>query len=145
MCFSLCFHHGCCLKHNVCGTREALVRGNVYAENICLYLCHCLTNLGRRQKVPFWKTFFCNTSVFALTIWFSSSPNVNQRNVLAAEAKKAERFHLECECCCASFLNRDLCCQCPGWHQEGAEFFRAPVILGCTRMEGVKVLNFGHI
>ena len=51
-----------------------------------------LTNLGRRQKVPFWKTFFGNTSVFALMIWFSSSPNVNQRNVLAAEAKKSRAF-----------------------------------------------------
>lgn len=49
---------------------------------------------GKETKSPFLEGIFCNASVFALTIWFSSSTNCNQRNVLAAAAKKQNVFIL---------------------------------------------------
>lgn len=84
----------------MCGTCEALVRGNM--QKTFASTSVTVLQLGKETKVLFGRHF--NASVFALTIWFSSSTNCNQRNVLAAAAKKQNVFILNVNAVVLHFL-----------------------------------------
>lgn len=107
---------------------EALIRENIYAVKVCLCLYHCFTRLGKRKKIPSWKTF--SMTLHCLQSRFDSNcpPIYYQRNILADAVQMADictlnvspMSHFWTEICVASVMV----------FHWGGTFFRTSTFLG---------------